>query len=843
MGRPDTHQPPQPASADRAYHEAYAAEGCPRPHWDYLLGSLQALPPRALANRKALVERSLRNDGASYNDYRGERGSRDWQLDPVPLLLDSGEWGRIESGVRERAELLNLVLRDLYGPRQLVTLGIIPPELVFAHRGFLRACQGISLPGDQQLIQYAADMVRAPDGTLRLISDRTQIPSGMGYALENRKVMARVFPSLFRDSHVHRLSLYFNSLRLKLNALGPNGGVPQVVMLTPGSYNETYFEQQFLANHLGYPLVQGNDLTVRDGFVWLKTLNGLSRIDVILRRVDDDYCDPVELRPDSQLGVPGLLEVVRSGRVVVANPLGSGVLENSGLLKYLPAAGRHFLGREPSLEAVPTYWCGDPADLSHTLAHLDQLVVKTTYHGSTSRTVYGAELGRSQLDDLRDAIRAHPMDFIAQDYVRPSLVPLWDGGERPAVLRSFAVAGESSYIVMPGGLTRVATAEGGVEISNRAGSPSKDTWVLASEPEKPEELPAATITADTLTESLGRGLPSRVADNLFWLGRYLERAESALRLLRVVFSTLGNATPPGPGNRQLLLRTVTQLTCTYPGFMNDSVSGGDPQQELLSVVLDAQRAGSVASSITSLLNTVDEVKDFVSADTQRILNSLRDQMADLPRRMRSTYSAPPEQELESLVTSLLALAGLVQESMMRGQGWHFLQAGRRIERALQVLSLLRSLWVHCVPGGDQAQLLEIGLTSTDSLMAYRRRHQHDADMGCALELLLLDTDNPRSVSYQFAQLREHLAAMPGAQNARLPLPARLLLEADSNLQLADIAQLAGPSGNSYLRGALDQLLARDHHLVSGIATAISEASFDHSGGPRPLGLSEWESTT
>jgi uncharacterized alpha-E superfamily protein len=589
--------------------------------------------------------------------------------------------------------------------------------------------------------------------------------------------------------------------------------------------------------------VQGNDLTVRDGFVWLKTLNGLSRIDVILRRVDDDYCDPVELRPDSQLGVPGLLEVVRSGRVVVANPLGSGVLENSGLLKYLPAAGRHFLGREPSLEAVPTYWCGDPADLSHTLAHLDQLVVKTTYHGSTSRTVYGAELGRSQLDDLRDAIRAHPMDFIAQDYVRPSLVPLWDGGERPAVLRSFAVAGESSYIVMPGGLTRVATAEGGVEISNRAGSPSKDTWVLASEPEKPEELPAATITADTLTESLGRGLPSRVADNLFWLGRYLERAESALRLLRVVFSTLGNATPPGPGNRQLLLRTVTQLTCTYPGFMNDSVSGGDPQQELLSVVLDARRAGSVASSITSLLNTVDEVKDFVSADTQRILNSLRDQMADLPRRMRSTYSAPPEQELESLVTSLLALAGLVQESMMRGQGWHFLQAGRRIERALQVLSLLRSLWVHCVPGGDQAQLLEIGLTSTDSLMAYRRRHQHDADMGCALELLLLDTDNPRSVSYQFAQLREHLAAMPGAQNARLPLPARLLLEADSNLQLADIAQLAGPSGNSYLRGALDQLLARDHHLVSGIATAISEASFDHSGGPRPLGLSEWESTT
>jgi uncharacterized circularly permuted ATP-grasp superfamily protein/uncharacterized alpha-E superfamily protein len=834
-------QPQAPAVETCPYDEAHAADGGVRPHWNYLMGSLQALSPRALAERKALVERALRDDGATYNDYRSDSGSRDWSLDPMPLLLDSGEWGRIESGVRERAEVLDLVLRDLYGPRQLIKLGIIPAELVFAHRGFLRACQGISLPGEQQLIQYAADMVRAPDGAMRIISDRTQIPSGMGYTLENRRVMSRVFPSLFRDSHVHRLSLYFNSLRLKLNALGPNGGVPRVVMLTPGSYNETYFEHQFLANHLGYSLVQGNDLTVRDGYVWLRTLNGLSRIDVILRRVDDDYCDPVELKPDSQLGVPGLLEVVRSGRVVVANPLGSGVLENSGLLKYLPAAGRHFLGRDLSLEAVPTYWCGDAADLRHTLANMDRLVIKTTYHGSASRTVHGAELSQSEQDSLAERIRARPLDYIAQDYVQPSRAPVWDGGLRPAVLRSFAVAGESSYIVMPGGLTRVATAQGGVEISNRAGSPSKDTWVLASEPEKADALPPVAGPAEGRREATSLDLPSRVVENLFWLGRYVERAESALRLLRIVFSKLGDATPPSPDNRLLLLRAVTQLTCTYPGFMDETLSRGDPQQELLSVVLDIRRTGSVANSVAALFNTVDQVKDFVSADTQRILNGLRDHMQVLPGRLQSGYSPVQEEELDSLVTSLLALAGLIQESMMRGQGWHFLQAGRRIERALQLLSLLRSLWVQCLPERDQAQLLETVLLSMDSLMAYRRRHQRDMDVAGALELLVLDANNPRSVIYQFEQLKSHLAAIPAEVPAgRLSGPERLLLEAGTQLQLAEMSQLARAGHDQYLRSALDQLLARSHHLVSAIAQTINDTCFDHSGGPRPLGPGDWE---
>ncbi len=816
-----------------AFREAFEPNGELRPHWQYLLGSLGGFSTDERRDRQIMVERLLRDDGASYNDYSSTAGAREWSLDPLPLLLDSREWQRIESGVRERAELLDLVLRDLYGPRDLVKLGIVPAELVFGHPGFLRACNGISLPGEQHIIQYAVDMLRGPDGEVRVIADRTQVPSGTGYTLENRMVMSRVFPSLFRDSHVHRLSHYFNSLRAKLNALGPNGGQPRVVMLTPGSYNETYFEHLFLANHLGYSLVQGSDLTVRDGYVWLKTLNGLSRIDVILRRVDDDYCDPVELRPDSQLGVSGLLEVVRAGRVAVANPLGCGVLENTALLKYLPAAARHLLGREPSLEAVPTYWCGDADDCALVLDDLDNMVIKGTHRSGENRTVHAGSLPKAERAALRQRIVARPGHYAAQPFVQPSLTPVWGGTDagRPAILRSFAVAGESSYIVMPGGLTRVGRADGSFEISNRAGSPSKDTWVLASEPEKLE--PVAT-TASAQEHHVSAELPSRVVENLFWLGRYTERAESALRLLRIVFAKLSGANPPTPDNQALLLRAVTQLTCTYPGFMVESDPQFDPQPELLSVVLDDQRPGSVAHSVAALLSTVGQVKDFMSADTQRILNDLSDHMQELPQRLARGFGPVQEEELNALITTLLALAGLVQESMVRGQGWHFLQAGRRIERALQTLSLLRSLWVRKAEGEDQDLLLDCVLQSLDSLSTYRRRYQRQPDVASGLEHLLLNAANPRSVLFQLGELKLHLEQIPGSgQHLRLPQHLRLLLEADTQLQLANLDALAGGE-DSYLRTGLDQLLARNHHLLGGIASAINDQCFDHSDGPRPL---------
>ncbi|TGD75642.1 hypothetical protein E4634_01775 [Mangrovimicrobium sediminis] len=831
------------APAD-AFHEAFQADGGVREHWQYLLDSFKELGPDELRLRQQTLDRILRDDGATYNDYSAGLTARPWGLDPVPFLLSSDEWNDIESGVRERAELFDLILRDLYGPRNLLKHGIIPPELLFSHDGFLRECQGLALPGEQQLIQYATDIVRGPDGALRVMSDRSQTPSGTGYALVNRMAMSRVFPSLFRDSHVHRLSLYFNNLRLKLSELNPNGEVARVAVLTPGAYNETYFEHVFLANYLGYPLVQGRDLTVRDGYVWLKTLDGLSRIDVILRRVDDVYCDPVELLSESQLGVPGLLETARMGNVTVVNPLGSGVLENRGLPRYLPAAAQYFFGRDLRLPSARCWWCGDPADLDYTLRNLDTLIVKTTSRGPDSRIVDGATLNPAQRTALAAQISEHPLRYAAQERLNPSLSPVWDGqaGENadlPLVLRSFAVAGESSYVVMPGGLTRVGAQSGAFEISNRLGSLSKDTWILASEPEKRTELDAGAEPRAAGTGWAGMELPSRVVDNLFWVGRYTERAEASLRLMRTVLSCLKGEHSIDPDSRPLLLRSVTHLTGTYPGFMAKKANTEAPIPELLSVIIDADRPGSITYSLHALLRAVDQVKEFMSADTQRILNDLRDEMAQLPELLQRDYSSAPEEALDRLVSTLLALAGLSQESMVRGQGWHFLDMGRRVERCLLTISLLRSLLVPKVSGEAESLLLETVLVSAEALMTYRRRYQRNVNIDDALDLLLLEPANPRSLAFQFERLREHLASLPAdRQDTRLTPEQRLHLEAVSQLTLADLPKLAATQDDEFLRGGLDQLLARIQRLVSDIAGVVTDTYFEHTGGPQPMTLSE-----
>lgn len=826
-----------PAGGATAFNEAYTADGSAREHWRYLLGSVEQLGAEEFEQRRLTLERILRDDGATYNNYSDGLVAQPWVMDPIPLLIDSREWNAIESGIRERAELLDLILRDLYGERSLLHQGVIPPELIFSHPGFLRECQDVRLAGEQQLILYAADMVRLPDGSVVVMSDRAQTPSGSGYALENRMAMSRVFPSLFRDSHVHRLSLYFNSLRLKLNALNQNGGAARVAVLTPGAYNETYFEHLYLANFLGYQLVQGSDLTVRDGFLWLKTLDGLTRIDVLLRRIDDAWCDPVELRSESRLGVPGLLEVMRLGNVAVVNPPGTGILENRGLARYLPAAARHFLGRDLRLPSVATFWCGDPDDRRYVLDNLPSLVVKTTDRGQNARSMPGASLDTTQLSDLRDRILAAPLQYVAQAHLQPSLSPVWEGGavaSMPSVLRSFAVAGESSYTVMPGGLTRVGAQPGEFEITNRLGSLSKDTWVLASEPERrslPEDMVVARATAAAGADAQ---LPSRVVENLFWFGRYSERAEAALRLLRTVFTKLHEEDDMDAPARALLLRAVTHLTVTYPGFLDDKVLARRAEDELLSVVLDAQRDGSVVFSLRAMLGASKRVQDYMSSDANRILNDLSDALGTLPGRLRGGFNAAPEEELGRLLTHLLALAGLAQESMVRGQGWQFMDMGRRIERALQSISVMRSLWVPLVPPNDAALVMETALLSSEVLMTYRSRYQGAFSTASGLDLLLLEPGNPRALLYQLERLDEHLCALPTQPGERLAPEKRLLLEATSSLQLADLDALAEPAQGEYLRAGLDQLLARVQRLVSETAGSISDRYFDHTAGPQPM---------
>ncbi len=843
----DIHTPElQYARHAAGYDEVYADQPQMQKHWQYLLDGLKALGVTGIQERQRKAERILRDDGATYN-VGAKASSQTWQLDPVPILLESEEWGTIESGLLERAELFNLLLKDIYGDRELIRHGVLPPELVFSHGGFLRACQGLSLPGEQQLVLHASDMVRERNGQMLVIGDRTQAPSGAGYALENRTVMSRVLPSLFRDSHVHRLSQFFQALRLKLNNLGSQitAEQPRIVILTPGAYNETYFEHAYLANYLGYPLVQGSDLRVSNGQLWMKSMAGLERVDVVLRRVDDFYCDPVELKSDSRLGVPGLLEVVRSGKVLVVNPMGSGFLENPALLRYLPKIAQHFLGRELRLGSVKTYWCGDPQDLAYVLDHLDRLVIKTSFRSVEIPRVFGAQLNPQQRQELAHKIKQSPLQIVAQEYISPSTTPSWTQNQlmpRPAILRSFAVANNTSYSVMPGGLTRIGSELGSLNLSNQQGALSKDTWILASEAQKQPPLSEVRVLPVSAAAKPRAAFPCRVVENLYWMGRYAERTEAALRLLRTVLVQLNSTYHMPEQTQQLLLRSVTQLTATFPGFMvsNPAVKV-QPEAELLAVILDEQRRGSVSANLNAFLACSDQVREMLSADTQRVINDLRDELASLAGALEQGLNAAPEEALDPLVTTLLALAGLWHESMIRGLGWRFMDMGRRVEKALQTVGLIRAALVPVLPEADQLQVLEAVLLTSEALITFRRRHYTGSDMAQGLELLLHDNSNPRSVFYQIELLREHIAALPTATHGPgLAAEDRYLLEASSAIQLSTMEQLLAEDTAGASRSGLDQLLVRLEELLQGTSTQISNKYFDHIKVHQQLVRTDWD---
>lgn len=825
--------------------DARNEDGSVRPQWDYLLNSLRNLGPAELRERQLKAGRILRDDGATYNLFSGDGANpaSHWELDPVPHVIGSDDWAKIESGLLERSELFNLLLRDIYGPRNLLRHGVLPPEALFSHGGFLRACQGIQLPGDHELIVHAVDMLRQRDGSMCVLSDRTQTPSGAGYVLENRTVMSRVFPSIYRDSHVHRLASFYQRLRLKLSSLSPSDEAPLITVLTPGGRNETYFEHAYLANYMGFPLVRSGDLVVRNGFLWMKSLDGLKRVDVILRRLDDVLCDPVELPSDSPMGVPGLLEVVRSGRVVIANPLGSGVLENPVLLKYLPEIGKSLLGREPRLASVKTYWCGDDQDWNYVRATIRQLIIKPIYRGSGINSVWGGDLTEEQLLSLLAAINKNRYQYVAQERMEKTHIPSFSAGKlepRPALLRTFSIAAENSYTVLPGGLTRIGSEIQGRFIGMQSGSPSKDTWITASEQQRTTDFNITAETSAASKESMRLSLPSRVVENLYWMGRYAERAEASLRLLRTVFMLFNGEDPIGLDARRILLEAVTRITATQPGFIDatDELLT-NPDEELLLVIKDGSRIGSIQSTLNSMLSSAEESKELLSSDTMRVINDLRDALLDLNIALAGDLASAPEEALDPMVTALAALSGLMQESMIRSVGWRFMELGKRIERAQQIINTLRCLMTPVTGEGDQATLLTALLISMDVLITYRRRSHERRGIELALELVMLDSNNPRSLIFQLERLQQHVAELPRTGNpiGELEEEERALLEAKTSLKLSRLSKLLETTSGK--REDMDNLLLQLDKLLKEFNSFVSDKHFDHRTDSQQLVTSFW----
>jgi uncharacterized circularly permuted ATP-grasp superfamily protein/uncharacterized alpha-E superfamily protein len=763
------------------YSELLDENGNPRPHWQALINALAFEPSSEMRKRVEAVQRQVRENGVTYNVYADTNGlQRPWDLDVLPFIIPHDEWDQIAAAVAQRATLLNQILIDIYGDQSIIKDGLLPAALVHGHAGFLRPCHDIKHYDNVALHSYAVDIARAPNGQWWVVSDRTQAPTGAGYALENRTIISSAFPDLFRDLNTQRLSGFFASIRDSLSHWGrlcaqkqsqnhndipplSIGEQPLIVILTPGPYNETYHEQSFLAGYLGFPLVQGNDLTVRNGVVWLKTISGLKPVHVILRRIDDDYCDPLEFNAGSLLGVAGLTEAARQGNVVVANSLGSNLLQSGALLGFLPRLSRELLGEDLKMPSVATWWCGEAKALEYVIANLDDLVIKPAFPQIQEYPIFCEDLDHAQRDALINKLRTSPQNYIAQEQVNLSQAPalLNDGNNRfsslAVGLRVYAFATPNGYAIMPGGLARVASGKDSRVITMQRGGTSKDTWVTSQH----LQSTASLLRRTTSSRDLVRGntyLSSRMVENLFWYGRYTIRNTQMAGLLRTAIRFLLDYSAE---SRAIEWPTIYNLCVWYELMPTDEqyaekhklkepIELSDEEiEDLLIKAVFSNTDKSLSNSVQQFFQQAFNLRERLSHDHWRTINRLSQQFI-------SVNQYPTIQDalshLDLATNSFVAITGFALDWMTRDQGWRFMSIGRRIER-LQFLCVILQQALVMPAESNLDWLLQV----SNNLVTYRARYSAQPEWLPVLDLMLMDENNPNAMIFQLKGLVKYLS--------------------------------------------------------------------------------------
>lgn len=817
---------PRAATFDEALTGAHHV----RAHFAKLLGTLADFDSAELRRRMETCERLVHEQGITYNVYGDPRGmEHPWPLDAIPFVIAQDEWRSIEAGLIQRATLLNRILADCYGPQELIRSRWLAPAMVFGQPDFLRPCHGIKVPGDRFLHFYAADLARSPDGRWWVTSDRTQIPTGAGYALANRLVTSRSLPESFRDNNVHRLAGCFRDAQRSLAQHSPRGpDTARIVMLTPGPHNETYFEQAYLARYLGYMLVEGQDLTVRDNCVWLKTLAGLERIDVILRRVDDDFCDPLELRNDSMLGVPGLVEAVRAGNVVMANALGSGLVQSSAFKAFLPGLCEHILDEELKLPSLATWWCGQRAARQYVLEHLEKLIVRPAFRTTVRPPDPDKPLSATERAELKRMIEFDPDLFVAQERIDYSVAPAWEDGTlvaKPISLRVFLVATEHGFSVMPGGLTWTAPDIGGRFVSMQRESHSKDTWIVSPTPVEDVSLLQTSVQHIELRRT-GNNLPSRLADNFFWLGRYSERADATARLLRSALRQFNPERTSGAQPQLAPLLETLKVQGQLPDFAAQPelrLNAEAFEAELLAAIFNPSRPGSLRQTADHLQRLAMLVRDRTSNDMWRVLSHLNDRLTT-PTAGRVVLSGDAMVVLNQTLIGLAAFHGLARENMTRAQAWRFLDIGMRLERAIYLGRLLNAT-LHA-PDAENPSVLEAVLEVVDCSITFRSRYNLLPTVPAVFDLVLLDDKNPRSVFFQVSQLAKHFEKLPAEREAAPRSGKNLLTKCAARLARVDARELAAPPA-TWARSELQATITETLRALPEISDAIAATYFAH----------------
>ena len=800
--------------------------------WREILKDIETSGLEKLQNKQKEIDWHLEDNGVTYNTYDDLDGqmSRAWSLDPIPFVISENEWSEITKGLVQRAKLFNLILKDLYSEQKLIKENIIPAEVVYGHKGFATEVYNFGNKENFNLHFYATDIARGPNGKMWVINDKTQAPSGLGYTIENRLTMNVISKDLYPNIKINRLSSFIKEIKESLTNLA-GGDISTAALLTPGPHNETYFEHAYLSSYLGINLVQGGDLLSKNGSLWLKSLSGLKKINTLLRRVDDKFCDPLELKNDSQLGVSGLVESMRQDNLNMMNPIGSAILENVGLNPFMEKIAQYFLNEKLILPQIATWWCGQEKELEFVLKNLQKFVIKKIDSSEEVEVYFAKNMSAQELEELKEMLLQHPNKYVAQEEVDFSTAPYYSNGNiepRNAVIRAYSLKKDDDYIVMNGGLVRVSNSKDRLLVSSKGGGTSKDLWILGEDTH--DKNPIDFLSTKYVQTSINE-IPTPKAENLFWLGRYLARSISTTRLILHVIKKITNfyryEVITSKESQKILQDALTHMTMTYPGFMDENNKENlevFPMQEITSIVKDTMRSGSLSFTFSMLASTNVSLKDLLTFELWKLFERMQKEWHEFISRPND-HTLVIASELDKFLIYQMAYKELVRESLFKEQGLILYDIGCRIENSLLTISKARSMLCLKLDKSVGNDVLEGMLNSIGSFNAYRAHYKSSLTLENVVDFLIFNTQFPKSLRYITESLLQEFKSLPKANScASSEAPITAARELLINASTENVLQTSDEDG-VYIK--LDKLLAEISNLYLECSDKFSHTYFSH----------------